>query len=375
MSEDKATVVVIDNGSGMCKAGFAGEDAPRAVFSSVVGRPRYQTKTIDVSQKESYVGDDAQLKRDILTLKYPIEHGIIVNWEDMEKIWHHTFYNELRIVPEEHPILLSEAALNPKGNREKMTQVMFETFNIPAMYVSIEAVLALYASGRGSGVMVESGDGVTQIVPIFESCALLNGIMRLDLAGRDLTEYLMKILSERGYSFTTTGEREIVREIKEKLCYVAVDFEHEMQTTSQSFGLEKYKLPDGQIITIGNESFRCPEPLFQPSLLGLEMPGIHEATYDCIMECDIDTRRHFYNNIILSGGNTIFPGIADRMKKEISSRVPESMRVNVVDFNDRKYFVWIGGSILGSLSTLQQRWILKEEYDEKGPSIMHRRCL
>ncbi|XP_072043843.1 actin, cytoplasmic 3-like isoform X1 [Amphiura filiformis] len=370
--EDEPTVVVIDNGTGSCKAGIAGDDLPKFEFPSYIGTPRHQNFLKELGNKDTFIGDEAQTKRSMLSLKYPIEHGIVTDWDAMEKIWHYALHDKLKVNTEETPVLMTEAPFNPKANKEKMAQILFETFNVPSMYVGIPAHLSFYCLGRTSGVICECGDGVLQVMPVYEGFSFTHSIQRVDMAGRDLTNHLSKMLTERGYSFTTTAEREIVREMKEELCYVAEDFEVEMATRSSVE--QDYTLPDGQTVTLGNERFRCAEALFKPSLLETmhpNTPGIHECLYNCLQKCDIDTRSDLYCQMILTGGSTLLPGIQERMQREMEMLLSTTKRVRVLATPERKYAAWIGGSILGSLTFFEEARTNKQAYEEFGPGIFH----
>ena len=370
-----AKPIVLDNGSGLTKNGYAGEDRPRSVWPTIIGYPKYTSIMTDVEHytREYYIGEEALNLRGVLRLVYPVEHGMILDWQAMEKIWHFTFYNDLRVNPSEHPILLTEPPLNPRKNREKMAEIMFETFNVPAMYVSMQAVLSLYASGRTTGLVVDSGDGVTHIVPIYEGFALTHAINRVDLGGRDITEYLRRLLRQRGYSLVSSAEREIVRDIKEKLCYVALEPEKEMKLAEKVTEMQKeYVLPDGEKVVIGAERFLAPEVFFNPGVIGMEATPLDESIVDSIRKCDVDLRRELYANIVLSGGSTMFPGLNERLEKEIKELTPEEVDVKIIAPPERQYSVWMGGSILSSLKTFQKLWITNKEYKEQGSSVIHR---
>jgi actin len=209
----------------MVKAGFAGEDAPRAVFPSVVGRPKTASAMQGIQNKSEYIGDEAMQKKGILNLQYPIDSGIVNSWEDMERVWHHTFYNELRVSPEEAKgVLLTEAPKNPKQNRERMISIMFETFQVKNVYVALQAVMSLYAAGRTTGLVMDAGDGVSHTIPVFEGYNLPHAVQKMDIAGRVLTKWTQKLLQEEGHNMTSSSEIELCRDIKEKLMYVAQDY-------------------------------------------------------------------------------------------------------------------------------------------------------
>lgn len=319
------------------------------------------------------MGDKAQELRGILKLNHPSQHGIITDWKDMQHIWQHT-YNELNVVQDQHPVLLTEAPLNPRSNRGKAAEVFFETFNVPAMYVQIQAILSLYASGRTTGVVLDSGDGVTNAVPVYQGFALPHAVQRIDVAGRDVTEYLQLLLRKSGHNFHTSAEMEVVRDIKEKICYVAFNIEKTEKDDSEDVEPEvPYKLPDGNVIQIGAEKFRAPEVLFNPSLIGQEYVGIHQCLVDSISKCDLDIRRSMFSEIILAGGSTMFDGLGDRLLSEVRKLAPRDTKIKIWAPPQRQLSTWVGGSILASLATFKKMWITRKEYDEAGKNAIYRK--
>ncbi|TPX73707.1 hypothetical protein CcCBS67573_g05020 [Chytriomyces confervae] len=310
---------------------------------------------------DAFIGSRAQELRGLLRVKYPMEHGIVTDWADMERVWHHVYTEELKTLSEEHPVLLTEAPLNPRKNREIMAEIFFETFNVPAMYISIQAVLSLYASGRTTGIVLDSGDGVTHTVPVYEGFALPHAIRRIDVAGRDITEALQLHLRKSGVNlWGTSAEKEAARVVKESCCYVAGNPSREEKENMGRF--EEFVLPDGNVVKLGAERFRAPEILFSPDLMGSESPGVHQIVVDAINKADMDLRKSLFSNIVLSGGTTILKGFPDRLLNEVKKLALKDVKIKISAPPERKYSTWIGGSILASLSTFKKMWLSADQY-------------
>ena len=376
------SVVVCDNGTGFVKVGYAGRNFPESVFPSMVGRPQITAATESVEGtelKDIMVGDEAAAVRFALNLNYPVENGIVRDWDDMEHLWNYSFFDKMSIDPRDHKIMLTEAPLNPKNNRKKTIQTMFEKYGFNGAHMSIQAMLVLYAQGLLTGVVVDSGDGVTHVVPVYDGFVPPHLIRRLDVAGRHVTRYLIKLMLLRGYAFNSSADFETVREIKEKLCYVAHDIKKERALAEETTVLvEKYKLPDGTVIKVGRERFEAPEALFNPSLVDKEGEGMADMVFNMIQAADIDCRSEFYKHIVLSGGSSMYPGLPSRLEKDIRDRYlkdvlkGDSKRLNrlklrIEDPPRRKHMVFLGAAVLGDLMRDREDfWISKRDYEEQG---------
>ncbi|XP_013369337.1 PREDICTED: actin-85C-like isoform X1 [Chinchilla lanigera] len=366
--------IICDYGSGFSKVGFAGKEAPLAIFPTILGKLRHDTILIGMEEEDWFIGDDTQKNREKLILQYPISRGAINSWDNLEKIWHHSFYQVLRTPPEEHPLMVTESPLNSTSTKEKVCQILFETFNVPALSLINQGVLSLYASGQTSGTTIESGEGMTYFVPIADGCPLHQSTFQLDVAGQDLTWYLLQLLTERGILLVGTADQEYIRNVKEKGCYVALDLDKvKVKASDPPSCLQDFQLPDGQEISLGEGAFLCPEALFQPNLIGRSAQGIHMMTTQCITSCHPDLQKTLFSHILLSGGTGSFTGLRLRLQRELAGLVSPTIDVKVSSSPYGKCSAWVGGSILGSLSTFKDMWVTRGEYRDVGCSIINRK--
>ena len=368
---------VIDNGTGYMKAGFSGEEAPKAVFPTLIGKPHLGALLGSI-KKDRLIGQEALEKLVIQEINHPISKGEIKDWVDMENIWHHTFYNELRIQPEDHVVLLTDHPLTKSEQRIKMTEMMFEKFSIPGLFIISHSVLSMFSTGKTSGLVVDSGEELTYCVPIYEGYSFDTSIEKEELGGADLTRYLISLLIQNRYAIDTLAKQVIVNDIKEKMCYVSENYDSEVKESANIKQISKYRLPDGEEFILDYEKFRCPEALFKPNLLENKenVVGIHTLCNNAIKKSDLEIKKDLMANIVLCGGNTMFKGFCERMNTElkVNSTGNTINKIQVVGFPERKYACWIGGSILSSLSNFQYMWITKQDYNEVGPEIVHKKC-
>ncbi|MEE6518786.1 hypothetical protein FKM82_030000 [Ascaphus truei] len=360
--------VIIDTGTGFTKSGFSGDEKPRSVVRTVVGVPKMRGKDTPLY----YIGDGVLKGRSDVDRRKVMTHGVVTDWDALEMLWHHIFYTELSISPEELAILIADAPLSPTTNREKVAELLFENFRVPAMYISHQSLLSMYSYGRTSGLVVESGHGTSYTAPIYDGYILPHATYRLDLAGEALTDYLAKLMAECGNPFSE-GEMGLVCDIKEKCCYVSSDIEAEIRGDEKNYLID-FTLPDGQVISIGSERFRCPEALFAPTALGFPEVGLHAHAMSSVFKCAPEHQAQMLSNVVVCGGSSHFRGFPERMKKELCRAEKGRSSINVMASPHRKFSAWLGGSIVGCLDSFQNIWISRALYEEKGPFVVHRHC-
>ncbi|KAM9270220.1 LOW QUALITY PROTEIN: actin-5-like [Morus bassanus] len=363
---------IFDIGSGQCKAGPSRDQTPHLVISTVVGYPKFKLVMFGVSHKDCYTGEEAS-KRGILTFTYPMENGVVTSWDDMEKVWRCLYKQELKMKPSERPTLLTETPFNPLSHREKTAEMMVESFHVPVLLVALQVLMALYACARTTGLVLDSGNGVTVTVPIYKGRYLLHGVTRLDFAGRGVTKYLARFLLETGHSFISTAEREIVRDMKEKLCYVPLDPSQNMQEKPEKLMCE-YILPGGRAVKAGDRLLRSPEALFVPAEAEIPGPGVGGMVLQSVTKCREHIQSDMLRNMVLLGRSTLSRGFKERLLEELQTGVPNTIHIKIISPPDQMQSMWIGASILASLRACRNVRVTREDYNEVGPTVLQRKC-
>ncbi|RHW70174.1 actin related protein 3 [Trypanosoma brucei equiperdum] len=403
-------VVVIDNGTGYTKMGYAGNEEPTYIIpTAYADNEASRRRSHDVfSDLDFYVGDEALAHSSSCNLYHPIKHGIVEDWDKMERIWQHCVYKYLRVDPEEHGFILTEPPANPPENREHTAEVMFETFGVKQLHIAVQGALALRASwtsgkaqqlglvGENTGVVVDSGDGVTHIVPIVDGFVMHNAIQHIPLAGRDITNFVLEWLRERGEPVPADDALYLAQHIKEKYCYIARNIAREFETYDSDLPnhITKHhavnrKTGESYTVDVGYEKFLGPEMFFSPDIFSREWTlPLPDVIDKAIWSCPIDCRRPLYRNVVLSGGTTMFPKFDKRLQKDLRALVSRRGKkftkalgdpskqitydVNVVAHERQRYAVWYGGSMLGMSPDFAAVAKTKQEYDEHGPYVCRR---
>ncbi|XP_028922134.1 actin-like protein 8 [Ornithorhynchus anatinus] len=373
------TTLVIDNGTGLCKAGFAGDNAPKLVVPTAVGIQISPDNMTASGLQNRNILTGWETSRSLLepgptlALTFPVTRGVVTDWDEMERLWGYVF-QKLHARPTKHPVLLTESPKNRAADRDKLLQIMFETFNVPSTFLGVQGLLALYACGLVTGVVLESGAGATHVVPVHQGFGIPHATLSQELGGHDLSHFLMKRLLGPMYSFCSLAQRQVIQDIKEDLCYVARDFEMAMRNSARAPSIKTYKLPDGNAISVPEEDrFGCPEALFRPFLLGQGSCGLHHSLFEAVALCDAHLHNSLFSHLVLSGGNTRFCGFLERMKKEMTALAPPTARVQLVNAPGGCFSTWMGGSMLAALSTFQNMWVTREDYDEMGSLMIQKK--
>ncbi|XP_055473834.1 actin-like protein 9 [Psammomys obesus] len=368
----KTGAVVIDMGTGTCKVGFAGQSQPTYTVATILGFQAKKQATKGQSELETFIGEAARSRPELRLVK-PIRNGIVVDWEAAELIWRHILEHDLRVATQDHPLLFSDPPFSPATNREKLVEVVFESLHSPAIYVAYQSVLSVYAHGRVNGLVVDTGHGASYTVPVVQGYNLPHAIQCLDLAGNHLTAFLAEMLLGSGFSLRQE-DLDMVENIKHSYCYVASDFQKEQARLDQECK-QTLKLPDGRTVTLGKELFQCPELLFHPpEIPGLSPMGLPAMAKQSLLKVPPELRTHVAQNVLLCGGSSLFTGLESRFKAELLRSLSPEDHVAVTAQPNRNLSVWVGGSILASLHAFQSCWVLREQYEERGPQVVYRKC-
>lgn len=378
--------IIIDIGSGTVKAGFSGEENPKLVFNNYFGESKYKKVLHTYDKKsaninEQYIGDDCDKYLGLIKLRYPVNRGSFEKDEDILTLFNHIFLklglNSQEI--KEHPILITEPILNPKSNREKISQILLDKLNIPAIFFASQPILSLLSTSATSGIILESGDGVTQSCFVCEGYSIPCSYERYNYGGKDVTEYLKTMLRKRGYNFYNTSEIKLVNDIKENLCYLEPGKRTEYSNVKKSLNrkLIPYYLPDGNFISIGEERILAPEILFNPEYIGKEYLSFTDMIISSINKIDIELRKKAYESIWLSGGNTAIKDLNEKLIEELKNKFGKTLFINILE-NEKinpQYRCWVGGNIISTLEIFKKMWITKNEWNENGNEILHIKTL